>query len=153
MIEQLQTVPADASLVFKADGHDIQGDYHLTEFKVAQISSIDCGARVTEWTETSMQLLDGCGGEYMQVGKFLSIAEKSVNTLDGLGLAPLRAEFSPGNAGLRLFTLSAPEVVDSKVVVQMQEGRATCKPAADNDCCAPRQDTACCAPSQTSCCG
>ena len=159
ILDQLSKYPSESELVFSAEGADISGGYHLTEFKLARIASIDCGARTSTWTEASMQLLDGHGGEFITLDKFMSIAKKSIEMVADLGSAPLNVEFAPGNEGIRIYDLQAPTFAGNRVTVNLVAKSAACKPsqefaarfadaeiepAANSSCCGPTQQTSCC---------
>lgn len=70
LLAHLKTTPSASALVFSTEDGDIGSGYHVTEFKHAKVTGIDCGGRVSEWVEASVQLLDGSGGSHMAVGKF-----------------------------------------------------------------------------------
>lgn len=129
LINTIRTLPANAPLVFSTADGPIGEGYHVTELKLANINSIDCGAQTDTWTETTLQLLDGQGRTHMPVGKFTSILEQSARKIVGLGDSPLRVEFSHGNAGLQIFEPVAPEFVDGGVLLKLQTIHAQCKPA------------------------
>ena len=151
-LESLNAAPSTASLVFSTDQGDVGTGYHVTEFKHAKITGIDCGARVSEWVEASMQLLDDKQGSHMKVGKFAGILQKSVVQVAGLGEASTRIEFAPRNDGMRTYEMDVPEIRGDTVLVRMHEIRAVCKPAIESGgTCEPSQG---CGPSLTSrgCC-
>ena len=121
--------PGGARLIFETSDGPIAAGYHVTEWKLAQIESIDCGARRASWTEASLQLLDGHGGQHMTVETFRGILAKSMAALPDLADAPFSVEFAPGNAGLRIFKVSAPRQGADRVTIALQDGGAACKPA------------------------
>ena len=125
----LSASPVDARLIFETSEGPIGPGYHVTEWKLAHVQSIDCGARRDDWTEASLQLLDGDGGQHMTVGTFRGILAKSMTALPDLADAPFSVEFAPGNAGLRIFQANAPRLDADRVTVTLQDGGATCKPA------------------------
>ncbi len=158
LLETVNALPADLPLVFQTGEGAVGDGYHVTELKLAQVTSIDCGGRVAAWTEAALQLLDGPGGSagdssgggYMKVGKFASILSQSVYRVRGLGDSPLHVEFAHGNAGLRIYDIAVPELRDGVVAIGLQESRAQCKPAVDH---AAKMDAAsCCGVAATSCC-
>ena len=131
LLDRLAGFPAGAPVSFEtADGPAGPG-YHVTELKLSRVESIDCGARVSEWAEAALQVLDGEVGTPMTVGKLGGILAQSVRRVDGLGPAPLRVEFAHGNRGLRIWDLAGPELVGERVVLRLSEGGALCKPAAE----------------------
>ena len=109
----------DAELVFETEDGTIGGGYHVTEFKRSDVTSVDCGGRKDAWSEATLQLLDGAGGDRMRVGKFARILDQSLRALPGLGAAPLSVEFAPSNAGLRLFHPAAPEASGDRALVRL----------------------------------
>ncbi len=121
----------DAELVFQTEDGTIGGGYHVTEFKLSDVTSVDCGGRTDAWSEATLQLLDGAGGDRMRVEKFARILDQSLGALPGLGAAPLTVEFAPSNAGLRLFHPAAPKASGDRALVRLDQGRAVCKPARD----------------------
>ena len=154
LIDDLSGLPDEAALVFESSGGPIAGGYHVTELKHATVTSIDCGTRVAEWTEAALQLLDGNGGEFMTVGTFRTILARSVGSVAGLGDAPLHVEFAPGNAGMRIWQLSAPELRDSRVTIELSEDRAHCKPALETRALGSAAPNCCSTgPAAGSCCG
>lgn len=128
-LEKLAAAPSSAPLIFRTDQGDVGAGYHVTEFKHSKITGIDCGAQISEWSETSVQILDGEGDAHMKVGKFAGILRQSLSHVAGLGEAPTRVEFAPGNDGLRTYEIGDPEIQGGKVLVHMQEMNAVCKPA------------------------
>lgn len=153
LAERLRLVEGDLPLVFTTQDGDIGPGYHVTEFKHARISGIDCGGRTSDWTEAAFQLLDGGGGEHMSVGRFSGILATSLDRLSGLGDAPVHVEFSHDNIGLETFGVGAPEVVDGRVSLPLERTRAVCKPMQSamsfggaGDCCSAK-------PSAQACCG
>ena len=127
----LEAAPAEAPIVFRTAAGDIGGGYHVTELRRADVAGIDCGGRQAHWTEATVQLLDGHGGDHMAAGKLRGILDKSLSAIPGLGDADVRVEFAPGNDGLGLFEFAAPRRQDGRVVIALNEARAVCKPAQD----------------------
>ncbi len=151
LLETLNTLPDDAPLVFVTDQGEIGDGYHVTEYKLSHVTSIDCGARLANWTEATLQLLDGEGGGYMAIGKFAAILKQSIVKVSGLDDAPLQVEFSHGNKGMRIFQVEVPELRNGMVAVRLREARAHCKPALEMaghsetaGCCGAGSAAACC---------
>lgn len=143
---QLTESDFDRKLMFTTGDHDVGAGYHVTELKFADVKGIDCGANQTAWAESTIQLLDGHGGQHMRVGKFAKIVDQSVRAIPGLGAAPLRVEYGPGNRGLQLYRIGAVQRTDDALLVTLLSDQAQCKPVAVADaeegCCATR--SACC---------
>ena len=141
-IDTLSNAAPHAAAVFQADGRDIGPGYHITELKLADIHSIDCGGRQARWQEAQLQLLDGQDGERLTVGKVRGILEQSRAALPGLGAVPLSVEFAHGNRGLQRFTLGAPDAGPDRVGLPLINVAAQCKPAVETGCCGA--GSACC---------
>jgi Family of unknown function (DUF6428) len=131
LLRAMQSFPAGLPLVFITDDGPVGAGYHVTELKLANLVSIDCGARTSAWSESMLQLLDGQGRAHMPVGKFLGILKQSLRKVDGLGAAPAFVEFGHQNAGMQIFRLSKPEQDGGAVTLRLQPVRAHCKPALD----------------------
>ena len=52
LYDALAKLPQDVALRFKTDAGEISGGYHVTEWKVASVRSIDCGGHTDAWDET-----------------------------------------------------------------------------------------------------
>lgn len=125
-------------LVFETADRSINGGYHVTEFRVADVHAIDCGGNTETRKEAYLQLLDGGLGDHMPVGTFLKIVQQSIAHIPELADTPLRAEFSHSNVGLRLFDLGAPAADESAIRLPLEDQRAECGPAVRGDCdCGP----------------
>ena len=127
LVAVLTEFPFDAPLVFVTDAGRINGGYHVTELKHAQIKGIDCGGHRSEWDEVSVQILDGGMGPHMAVGKLLTIVEKSMDAMPELAEVPVHVEFAPRNIGLRRYGMAAAEGDGADVIIRLTEQRATCK--------------------------
>lgn len=131
-------------LIFSTDEGDIGPGYHVTELKHLDISSIDCGGRLADWTETQLQLLDGAEGGHMEVGKFIAIARRSIAQVPGLARSTLAVEYAPGNRGLRRYLIAGLQQGEDAVRVKLVEDKAACKPARDAAQAAPDAPAATC---------
>lgn len=151
LLDGLKKLPADLPLVFETGDGAIGAGYHVTEFKLAAVDSIDCGGRLASWTEAALQLLDGDGGTHMKVGKFNTILAQSIASLNGLGESPLQVEFAHENRGMRIYDLSPPELGEGAVAIRLSDVRAHCKPALEHI--RGTETGACCGSSVTGCCG
>ncbi len=143
LLNDLKAFDLTLPLIFTFEGGEIGGGYHVTEIKTSNITSIDCGGQISEWSEVAIQLLDGQKGQHMKASKLVSIIEHSLGCLERLGDKPLYFEFAPQNIGLQLFSLEKIDVSSDRISVRLMERRAICKPA--------RKATA--GKSKSSCCG
>lgn len=147
---QLDAFPPDALLTFRTEaGAGTGPGYHLTELKLADVRSIDCGGRLSRFTEARLQLLDGSEGISLTVGKARGILAKSLRALDGLGDAPLIVEFAPANAGLSQFRPASVRSSNGAAEVALTPDAAVCKPQVDL---AALSVTSCCGTGATACC-
>lgn len=150
-LNALRKMPTDLPVVFRTAEGAIGEGYHVTELKVADVNSIDCGGGLASWTEASLQLLDGRGGSHMKLGKFNGILEQSIARLNGLSESPLQVEFAHENRGMRLYEPAVPVLEDGVVSILLSEVRANCKPALEHT--ARAHTSACCGASASACCG
>lgn len=148
-LAQLTDADLNRQLVFATVDSEIGAGYHVTEFKLADVKSINCGARQANWSETTMQLLDGYGEDHMRVETFRSIATRSIGALPNLGDAPLRIEYAPNNIGLGLYQVGAIQRTETKLIVGLQPMAATCQPSTSGGA-GPAK--ACCQPKVAACC-
>ncbi len=151
LLNTLKALPKDAPLVFQTAHGAIGSGYHVTEYKLASVSSIDCGGRLSNWTEAALQLLDGVGGEYMTAGKFNAILAQSISKVNGLADTPLHVEFAHQNEGLRIYQIETPELIEGVISFPLSEDRAHCKPALEtiahakvSGCCGSSAAASCC---------
>ncbi len=131
-------------LIFTTDEGDIGPGYHVTELKHLSVNSIDCGGRMSAWTEAQLQLLDGNAGGHMSVGKFIGIAKHSAAALPELGKVPISVEFAPGNRGLRRYLIDGLHEDPTSVRVKLIEDGAACKPHLDKQSGCYSEKAVCC---------
>ncbi|MEM9197555.1 MAG: DUF6428 family protein [Pseudomonadota bacterium] len=131
LLDSLKTLPSQMPISFATEAGAAGWGYHVTELKQAKITSIDCGGRVAEWVEASLQILDGEGDRdrAMQVGKLAGILSHSIATVTGLGTADLQVEFSLGNTGMQIFQPGTPRREGDTVLIELSSSQAQCKPA------------------------
>jgi len=142
MVTALDSLAPDMPVGFVTENGAIGGDYHITELKLADIRSIDCGGRESRWREAALQLLDGNGEGWMSAGKMASILRRCISALPELGEAPLSVEFAHGNLGLGRYAPGRLMTRGAQAVVPLVAGGAQCKPAVETGCCSP--EAACC---------
>ncbi len=154
--EKLSSALPDTPVTLRIGDLESQPGFHLTEIKLAGITSLDCGANRRDWREVSLQMLDANGGAPMTAGKLAGILRKGVAALPQITDLPVSIEFSPGNSGLQTLHIDDVRQEDEQAVVSLSPARALCKPAAE----APMQPslatTGCCGSSHassTACCG
>lgn len=155
LLTKLEPFDPKAPLIFEANWRAIGAGYHVTELRHSTTTGIDCGGNVETWGEARLQLMDGPGRTHMSVGKFVGIVKKSTDRLPELADAPIMVEFSPDNRGLKLMTIDGPESTDDRVILELRDTTALCKPAqkfaisagTKSSCCGtPQAASACCAP-------
>ena len=148
----LASQPATDEVLFEAEGDAVGLGYHLTELRMARISSIDCGGVEDAWDEAQMQVLDAPGDEAMSAGKMAAILKRSAEAVHGLAKAPLNVEFSRGNQGLGRYRLGVPRVSEGVVTLPLTRmgpeckamSRAFDKPEASGCCKQPTTRAGCC---------
>ncbi len=134
-VEILSGSNPDAAAVFHTQSSEIGRGYHITELKLADVQSIDCGGRQNRWQEAQLQLLDGQDGARLTVGKVASILTRSRAAIPALADVPLSVEFAPGNRGLQRYRIGVPETAGDRMRLPLIDERAQCKPAVEMACC------------------
>ena len=147
LLNALESEAADVAAVFTTKSGEIGEGYHVTELKLADIQSIDCAGRIDNWQETQLQLLDGNSGNHISVKKFSGIVRASISKIPELADAPLSVEFSPNNEGLQRYEIERVSAESGRVLIELSQGKATCKPAAVTIS-KPEVKTGCCAKSE-----
>jgi hypothetical protein len=141
LMADLSRAASNTPAVFRTEAGDIGAGYHVTELKLHDINSIDCGGRLARWKEAQLQLLDKADGEHLTAGKVHAILSRCLQALPGLADVPLSVEFAPGNRGLARYNLGAVTERGDRLELPLIDDQALCKPAAETGCCGP---TACC---------
>lgn len=128
LLHDLQLQDPALPLVFVTKDGEISTGYHVTELRHSVSKGIDCGGNTEEWKEAKLQLLDGRGSTHMRVGKFCSIVSKSLSAMPELKHASLSVEYGHDNTDLRHMSLSGPERHGDRVLIELGNKRAACKP-------------------------
>lgn len=147
----LAAQPKSHQVLFEAEGDAVGLGYHLTELRLARISSIDCGGVEDAWNEAQMQVLDAPGDAAMSAGKMAAILARSAAAIDDLAESPLNVEFSHGNQGVGRYQFGAPRLSDGVITLPLTKMQPECKamtrafrkPEATG-CCDQREVTAAC---------
>ncbi|MFD2874115.1 DUF6428 family protein [Mucilaginibacter ximonensis] len=151
-----------------AAGKWVDAAYHITEIKQAQITSVDCGGKVNDWTEVIVQLWEPQGkqtDQAMEVEKALSI----INVVEkSLALNPegvVKIEFGNSQFDTRQMYPAEFLVSGGNLIVILNPDKTQCKAIGRGDTCGDgksvakpkvqlatlgKQDT-CCAPSSGCC--
>jgi len=123
---------SNKELVFEYSPNCFVGaNYHITEVKQVNISSVDCGGREDAWQETVIQLWESPAElnkrDFMKVEKALSILEV-VNKKQALRLENV-VKFEYSNAHFHTATLHVVAIkeVDDKLVVSLRVEDTRCK--------------------------
>lgn len=160
----------DHPVAFRTPHRAVRPGYHLTEFKLAHVRSVDCGRGAHEWDEAIVELMDGDGGDAkpMRASKLASIVAEVIAALPAMGDAPLVVEF--GAEGLMRYRIEAIEldrateaVVETEAdgateadeyvgrsgwIVSLVPLRGQCKAMLQPTCCASQRT-----PAAALCCG
>lgn len=121
----------DYSLAFVYGDRSTKPGYHLTEFKFARVTGLDCGANVESWTETILQLWDietSVTGETMTVGKLMAIARKAIATVGAEENSRVVFEVSDGTDAMRIYAFDRVEATDGVATVYLAANVSACKP-------------------------
>jgi uncharacterized protein YbjQ (UPF0145 family) len=162
-------------LQFKyAEDKWVDASYHITEIKLAPITSVDCGGVMNKWTEVIMQLWEpGAKQEEraMNVSKALSIIDLVEKALPLDANAIVKIEFGNSQFDTRQMYPGDIIIDDENLVVNLQADKTQCKAInrggscgttdSGEECCAPAKpkvqlvnmvaDSACCTPGSGCC--
>ena len=131
VIDNLRGQP-EMPLVFELEGNRIKEGYHITEVKRADVVSLDCGLNQQQWTELTVQLLDGRSGSsepWMMNHKASAILKAAMDKLQVPDDTPtLYVEYSPGNSELKKLSVQGIKQHSKLSVVSLQHENAVCKP-------------------------
>lgn len=128
VLNQLSGTP-DLPLLFSLDGINIGNGYHVTEIKLADITSVDCGSGSDRWQEVIIQLLDGASAKpAMTCGKFRSIMNKAQASLKPANDSRLVFEYSPSNGTLQRLQVHTVSNQNDSRIIELGGTKAECKP-------------------------
>ncbi|TGK81331.1 hypothetical protein EHQ24_08380 [Leptospira noumeaensis] len=105
-------------------------NYHITEFKLANIQSVDCGGKLDSWTEIILQVLEPIEGkdtESMTLGKVNSILEKVNGSMKIPNDAILRIEFGNTETAMRQYFVSEMRTTEKSFSIHLKDGKTECK--------------------------
>jgi len=148
-------------VVFSQDGQFISPGYHITEVKMSEVNSLDCGQGTDQWRELAIQLLDGNAAPsaaFMPSAKMLGILDKALDNTQIDDNTKLYFEFASGNTAVQKSTVESIEIIDGAIAITLVGTTAQCKPyqralsngtasADGGGCCTSVQSTS------RSCCG
>lgn len=139
-------------LVLEYAGRTIQAGYHVTEIKFARLSALDCGGNPDNWIETILQVEDipaQAGGDFMTVGKFLSILGRVEAALGLDQSSRVTFEVSRPDEAMQVFDIAGVDTIQGHTRLVLEKRPAICKPRHR----AAREEAACCGSvTQAPCC-
>ncbi|GBF44009.1 hypothetical protein LPTSP2_33120 [Leptospira ellinghausenii] len=119
----------------------IYPNYHITEFKLATIESVDCGGNYDTWKEIILQVLEP--NEKIETGsmdlkKVNSIFTKVSTRILIPDDAILRIEFGNSKSAMRQYFVSNLQIVGTELVMELVDGKTECKAS---ESCGIKKDT------------
>ncbi|TGL05074.1 DUF6428 family protein [Leptospira levettii] len=121
----------DLQLTFLYQNQErIYPNYHITEFKLATIESVDCGGKYDTWKEIILQVLEPkekVETELMNLKKVNSIFTKVSNLISIPDDAILRIEFGNSKSVMRQYFVFNLQIVGSELVMELVDGQTECK--------------------------
>lgn len=160
-IKKLEASKNKALLFEFAKGKYAGTNYHLTEVKNVQFSTVDCGGNTNNWKETHLQLWESPSEvgktDYMNIDKVLSILER-VNGINALWQETvIKVEFGNEDFHTSIMNIAGFTEVNNQLIVQLFSEKTLCKApdvcGDESDTCKTEtkiEDESCC--SETSCC-
>lgn len=125
----------DFALVFEPyAGVNVPAGYHITEVMNVHVDSVDCGGRMSQFSRTVVQLINGTptnDGGFMTAAKAAKIFER-VNQKNPL-LTNEEIFFEWGDKDYRTSTYAVEEIVveGGSIFVRMHVPATQCKPAVE----------------------
>ncbi|MCJ8209059.1 DUF6428 family protein [Mucilaginibacter sp. RS28] len=149
-LQQLTDHPAlDLQFQYEA-GKWVKPSYHITEIKLAPITSVDCGGVVNKWTEVIVQLLEPENEQQlraMKVRKALSIIDIVQKAVPLASDAVVKIEFGNSTFATRQMLPAAIHIHGENLVIDLQADAVQCKAETRGGSCGTGAETeACCVP-------
>lgn len=149
---QLQGNP-DLHLQFHYEaGKFVDASFHITEIKLAPITSVDCGGLMNKWTEVIVQLWEPSVKEAereMKVSKALSIVDIVEKMLPLDEEAIVKIEFGNSQFDTRQMFPADITVDGDNLVVNLSPDFVQCKAQTRGDSCGTNdKGEECCAPAE-----
>jgi len=157
--KEMLTQHADLHLQFEYEQDKlVASDYHITEIKLAKITSVDCGGTVNNWNEVVLQLIEPeshVAEKPMPVNKALSIINlvESKITLDAD--ATVKIEFGNNEFATRQMHPAIFITDNNYLKIQLTPDFTQCKAISRGETCGPKPNiqlvnlatnNACCTP-------
>ncbi|TGL08560.1 hypothetical protein EHQ43_05855 [Leptospira bouyouniensis] len=123
------------------NNQQIYPNYHITEFKLATIESVDCGGNLDTWKEIILQVLEpneNIETESMSLKKISNIYAKVSKAISIPENAILRIEFGNSSSAMRQYFVSDIKIEETNLVVYLIDGATECK--ASSKCGLPKLD-------------
>lgn len=105
-------------------------NYHITEFKLATIQSVDCGGKTDSWSEIILQVLEPKiekDTESMTLNKVNSILKKVTTSMNIPEEATLRIEFGNDATAMRQYFVSEMQPIGNSLLIHLKDGKTDCK--------------------------
>jgi hypothetical protein len=148
----------DKELVFEYTNDKFVGkNYHITELKDVRFKTVDCGAKIHEWSENHLQLWESPEDlksiNYMEVSKVIDIINK-VNTIMPLNWeSELKIEFGSTSFPTSIMQISEIAISEKYLQIKLISEMPDCK--ASSICgveVEPVVEKSSCCGSSTTCC-
>lgn len=124
------------------ENYVVRNGYHLTEIKLVQVNSVDCGGKMNAWREIVLQLWEPeskQAQEVLTVQKFLQIVG-SVDKLMSLdGHLPVKIEFGNKEHETRQVTLNDVHIDEHELLFYTENYLPACKALDRGESCGPLQ--------------
>ncbi|XDD42250.1 DUF6428 family protein [Leptospira sp. WS60.C2] len=119
---QLQFIYNENEIIFP--------NYHITEFKLATIESVDCGGRYDSWKEIILQVLEpnqSSDSDSMKLEKISSILETVSKSIAIPDQAVLRIEFGNSSHAMKQYFVSKLFIDGTTIFMKLVDGKTECK--------------------------
>jgi hypothetical protein len=139
-----------------AENTKIKPTFHITEIKLAPITSVDCGGKMSAWTEVIVQIWEpGVNDQAesirpMKVAKALSIIELVERSLPIHAKAIVKIEFGNTQYDTRQLLPKALKVIADELIVDLRPDTVQCKAIGRGQACgSDASGEECCTPVKT----
>jgi hypothetical protein len=126
------------------EGKLIEPTYHITEIKMAEITSVDCGGNISGWKETIVQFVEyekGLSIKPMQISKALSIIQLVESKILIDPESTVKIEFGNNQKTVSQMIPESLEVQGDELTIRLVSDSTGCKPSltGKGNACSPKK--------------
>lgn len=122
------------------ENYVVRNGFHLTEIKLVQVNSVDCGGKMNAWREIVLQLWEPentQAQEVLTVQKFLQIVGTVEKLMPLDGHLPVKIEFGNKVHETRQVNLNDVQIDESELMFFTESHLPACKALERGESCGP----------------